>query len=171
MSSVQGNQSVDRVGSGIGDYVFQMRRSIGSLLFGGLLVAICGCASEAPPRPPEVAAGIAAPNVAEVPSTSAPLETPEEPFQPPYPNRTELFIPPDLTHFAHLPDRVDGPSVAVRGFMSLDGQRVVLEINGAVHILAEGEQEGGVEVVSIAPPRVVLQRRGERWTAQMLRSR
>jgi hypothetical protein len=113
------------------------------------------------------------PTEAEIPGgdTPAPLEKPEEPFQPPYPNRTELFIPPDLTYTARTPDRVDGPNVAVRGFMSLDRQRVVLEINGAVHILEEGEQQAGIEVVSIAPPRVVLQRRGERWTAQLLRGR
>jgi hypothetical protein len=55
--------------------------------------------------------------------------------------------------------------------MNLDGQHVVLEINGAVHILEEGQQQSGVEVVSITPPRVVLQRRGERWTAQLLRGR
>jgi hypothetical protein len=61
--------------------------------------------------------------------------------------------------------------VAVRGFMSLDGQRVVLEINGAVHIVGEGEKAEGIDVVSIAPPRVVLQRGGERWTAQLLRGR
>jgi hypothetical protein len=71
----------------------------------------------------------------------------------------------------HSPNRVDGPDVAVRGFMNLDGQHVVLEINGTVHVIAEGQQQGGVEVLSIAPPRVVLQRRGERWTAQLLRGR
>jgi hypothetical protein len=99
----------------------------------------------------------------------APAEEPAEPFQPPYPERTELFIPPDLTNVVRAPSTTAGPSIAVRGFMNLDGRHVLLEIDGAVHVLGEGKQQGGVQVVSIAPPRVTLERRGERWTVQMMR--
>jgi hypothetical protein len=100
------------------------------------------------------------------PATS---EKPAEVFQPPYPDRTELFIPPDLNHLTAAPSSMAGPSVAVRGFMNLDGQHVVLEIDGAVYVLEEGKKQGGVQVVSIEPPRVTLERRGERWSVQMVR--
>jgi hypothetical protein len=142
-------------------------------VFAGFVAAVAGCTHEAPPRVPESTAVVAPSASVVVPSDTAPSpsETPAEPFQPPYPNRAELFIPPDLTHVVRAPSSIDGPDVAVRGFMSLDRQHVVLEINGAVHVLEEGEQHAGVQVVSIAPPRVVLQRRGERWTAQLLRGR
>jgi hypothetical protein len=117
---------------------------------------------------------VAAPAVAIAPPLAsnakpAPSEKPVETFQAPYPNRTELFIPPDLTHTTVAPSGVAGPSIAVRGFMNLDGQHVVLEIDGAVYVLEEGRKQGGVQVVSIEPPRVTLERRGERWSVQMVR--
>lgn len=51
------------------------------------------------------------------------------------------------------------------GFAKLDQPRVVLAIDDVVTPLAGGEESSGVKVISIAPPRAVLQRGRSRWTA------
>jgi hypothetical protein len=54
---------------------------------------VSGCAENEPAAPP---AEVVPPITEPAPLTeNATLETAEETFTPPYPNRTELFIPPD----------------------------------------------------------------------------
>jgi hypothetical protein len=126
---------------------------------------VSGCAENEPAAPPAEAVPAMA-EAAPLPENAA-VEIAEEQFTPPYPNRTELFIPPDLSTLAHLPTRSDGPNVVVRGFANVGGPRVVLEIDGKVRILAEGEKFEGMEVVAITPPMVSLQSGGDRWTARL----
>jgi hypothetical protein len=49
------------------------------------------------------------------------------------------------------------------GFIRLDRQQAVLSINGQITQIAEGGAQDGVEVISIQPPNVVLQRGRQRW--------
>ena len=58
-------------------------------------------------------------------------------------------------------------SVELLGFVNVDDHRVVLSINGAVYPVAVGESQLGVEVISIQPPAVVLQRGRLRWQATL----
>lgn len=57
--------------------------------------------------------------------------------------------------------------VELKGFVNVDGPRVVLSIDGVVAPLAEGGEKYGVQVISIHPPSVVLQRGRSRWTATL----
>ncbi len=150
-----------------------------AVLAAALLLTSGGCGADVPPvsaATPLAPVARTSPPTQPQPAAAPPASTPsavapEQPFQPPYPHRTELFLPPDLSTMARLPSTGDGPSVVVRGFANLDGPRVVLEIDDTVQILAVGEEYAQLQVVAITPPRVTLQRRGERWTAQLTRSR
>ena len=53
------------------------------------------------------------------------------------------------------------------GFADLDEPRAVLTINGEVKALRSGEEALGVQVISIEPPRAVLQRGRSRWTVSI----
>ncbi|MCA9238539.1 MAG: hypothetical protein KDA44_23870 [Planctomycetales bacterium] len=65
----------------------------------------------------------------------------------------------------HGSDR--GESVELMGFVNVDRPRAVLTIDGQVAPVAEGDVKFGVEVISIKPPVVVLQRGRERWQASL----
>jgi len=85
-------------------------------------------------------------------------------FESPFPDRVELFVAPKRRGrgVKKSADGVDN-AVELLGFVNVDGQRVVLSIDGLVSPLAEGSQEAGIEVISIQPPAVVLQRGRQRW--------
>ena len=89
-------------------------------------------------------------------------------FEPPFPDRIELFVSPKRQGRS-TKKSADGINNAVEllGFVNVDGQRVVLSINGFVSPLAEGSQEAGIEVISIQPPSVVLQRGRQRWQVNL----
>ena len=96
-----------------------------------------------------------------------PAEKPAEVvFQPPYPHRENLFLAPKRSA-KHENKRGIEQSVELLGFANVDGQRVILSINGDVVPMAEGAQTAGIEVISIQPPAVVLQRGRERWQATL----
>jgi hypothetical protein len=96
-----------------------------------------------------------------------PAEQPAEVvFQPPYPHRENLFLAPKRSA-KHENKRGIEQSVELLGFANVDGQRVILSINGDVVPMAEGAQTAGIEVISIQPPAVVLQRGRERWQATL----
>ncbi len=87
-------------------------------------------------------------------------------YAPPFPDRVELFMPPKREGGV----RTEGESqdaVELLGFIRLDRQQVVLSINGQVTPIHEGASELGVEVISIQPPKVVLQRGRQRWQASL----
>jgi sulfur carrier protein ThiS len=87
-------------------------------------------------------------------------------YKPPFPDRVDMFV---------APKRQGGPAamgegqdaVQLLGFVRLDRTEVVLSVNGQVVPLAEGATEYGIEVVSIQPPMVVLQRGRQRWQASL----
>ncbi|MCH7750744.1 MAG: hypothetical protein IH898_01110 [Planctomycetes bacterium] len=86
-------------------------------------------------------------------------------YQPPYPDRVDLFLAPKREGKSTLNDR-EG-AVELLGFVNVDRHRAVLLINGAVYPIAEGDSQLGVEVISIQPPAVVLQRGRQRWQATL----
>jgi len=94
-------------------------------------------------------------------------DVPEEvAFAPPYPDRMTLFQAPKRQ--GRGGSRSTGQSetsVELLGFVNVNGPRVALAIDGLVTTIAEGEQEYGIEVISIQPPAVVLQRGRQRWQA------
>lgn len=98
----------------------------------------------------------------------AETETPAPPsaeYAPPFPDRIDLFV---------IPKRQGAPSksqhddvVELIGFARLDKVKALLSFNGEVSPLAEGSALYGVEVISIQPPKVVLQRGRQRWQASL----
>ena len=86
-------------------------------------------------------------------------------YRPPYPDRVDLFLAPKREGKSKLNER-EG-AVELLGFVNVDRHRAVLLINGAVYPIAEGDSQLGVEVISIQPPAVVLQRGRQRWQATL----
>jgi hypothetical protein len=152
-----------------------------------LVAALSGCgAAELPPQtaamaPTAAPAKLQPQLLDEVPPTEPsepvkPAPEPEPPavvetkpaeFEPPYPNRENLFLAPkrSSTH-AQTPGSVE-QTVELLGFANVEKQKVILSINGEVFPISVGEQESGIEVISIQPPAVVLQRDRERWQATL----
>jgi len=64
-------------------------------------------------------------------------------------------------------DDEHGETVELKGFINVDQPRVILSIDGVVSPVAEGGEKYGVQVISIQPPSVVLQRGRNRWTATL----
>lgn len=91
----------------------------------------------------------------------------EATFQPPYPHRENLFLAPKRSAKHENKRGILEQSVELLGFANVDGQRVILSINGEVVPMTEGSQTAGIEVISIHPPAVVLQRGRERWQATL----
>jgi hypothetical protein len=104
---------------------------------------------------------------ASVPEKSVVAEEKVGEFEPPYPNRENLFLAPkrSSTH-AKTPGNAE-QTVELLGFVNVEKQKVILSINGEVFPISEGEQQAGIEVISIQPPAVVLQRDRERWQATL----
>src|SRR3970282_142492 len=88
-------------------------------------------------------------------------------FSPPFPERLELFEPPKRAQSTVKRDDEHGESVELKGFINVDQPRVVLSIDGVISPIAEGGEKYGVQVISIQPPSVVLQRGRSRWTATL----
>jgi hypothetical protein len=88
-------------------------------------------------------------------------------YKPPFPDRVELFVPPKRQGGLMLKEGESEDAVELLGFVRLDRQKVVLSINGQVTPIAEGASEYGIEVISIQPPNVVLQRGRQRWQASL----
>lgn len=99
------------------------------------------------------------------PAESA-TEAQQAEYEPPFPERENLFLAPKRRAQTKAPGNVE-QSVELLGFANVRGPRVILSINGNVVPIAEGGQEAGIEVISIQPPAVVLQRDRERWQATL----
>jgi hypothetical protein len=90
----------------------------------------------------------------------------EAKFQPPFPQRQELFIPPAPK--ADAPKRHEVlADVALKGFANVGGLRALIQIGGKTVPLAAGQTLGEITVVSIEPPQVTLQRGRLRWTESL----
>ncbi len=89
-------------------------------------------------------------------------------FQPPYSHRTDPFRPPNIEELLKdgrlSPDT--GP-VELKGFVRNGPPKVLLALNDSLAALSAGQQWGGIEVIEIAPPRVILQRGRVRWTESL----
>jgi hypothetical protein len=89
-------------------------------------------------------------------------------YTPPFPDRLELFQPPQRTLNAARREDEHGETVELKGFIHVDEPRVVLSIDGVISSVPEGGEKYGVQVISIKPPNVVLQRGGRQpWTATL----
>jgi hypothetical protein len=100
------------------------------------------------------------------PSVEAQASAPRT-YNPPFPNRVDLFEPPERSESTqHRGDSTE-ELVELKGFVNVDEPRVVLSIDGVIAPLPEGGKKYGVEVISIQPPSVVLQRGRSRWTATL----
>ena len=87
-------------------------------------------------------------------------------FEPPFPERTSIFQAPKRQGGGRASSKDQSEtSVELLGFVNVDGQHVALSIDGLVMMVAEGEKQNGIEVISIQPPAVVLQRGRQRWQA------
>ncbi len=119
----------------------------------------------APPRE-AAAADTASSAVTPTPDVAAVQQTVAD-YQPPFPERIDLFVAPKRAGGGPATDGAQQNSVELMGFVRVDRQRAVLSIDGNVAPVAEGETQFGVEVLSIKPPMVVLQRGRQQWQATL----
>jgi hypothetical protein len=99
-------------------------------------------------------------------STTPAPPTPEAPpvaYEPPFPHRTDLFVPPKRAGGAASAQNAGENAVLLMGFVRVDQPKAVLSINGEIAPMAAGQSRFGVDVISISPPTVVLQRGRQRW--------
>jgi hypothetical protein len=78
-----------------------------------------------------------------------------------------LFEAPKRAQSTIRRDDEHGQSVELKGFVNVDEPRVVLSIDGVISPIPEGGEKYGVQVISIQPPKAVLQRGRSRWTATL----
>jgi hypothetical protein len=156
-----------------------------SLLLSIILTSLIGChaASDAVTAPASQPTPAPAPNAATqssdtkaAPATSpVPADdhknTPPQPvaktFTPPFPDRADLFEPPHNSASVAHREEEHGTTVELKGFVNVNGEQVVLAIDGVISPIPEGGEKYGVQVISIKPPSVVLQRGRSRWTASL----
>jgi hypothetical protein len=103
-------------------------------------------------------------------STPTPAE-PDAPladdYTPPFPDRVDLFVAPKRQGGGPTAGSGSLGAVQLNGFVNVDRPRAVLTIDGQMANVAEGETQSGVEVISIQPPKVILQRGRQRWQATL----
>ena len=88
-------------------------------------------------------------------------------FKPPFPERVDLFEAPKRAQSTVRRDDEHGQSVELKGFVNVDGPSAVLLIDGVIAPVPEGGEKYGVQVISVQPPKAVLQRGRSRWTATL----
>jgi hypothetical protein len=136
----------------------------------GLFLAGCQSAEE-PTTITDIAPSLLmeaqANEAAEVPDTASPATDSMAEFNPPFPARTELFAPPRGGQGTVRRDEEHGETIELKGFVDVNGPQVVLAIDGVISPIPEGGEKYGVQVISINPPQVVLQRGRSRWTASL----
>lgn len=89
-------------------------------------------------------------------------------YTPPFPQRLELFEPPQRAAGTARRDDGEGQAVELKGFIEVEEPRVILAIDGVISSVPEGGEKYGVRVLSIEPPTVVLQRgSGRPWPATL----
>ena len=93
------------------------------------------------------------------------VEASSEPYSPPFPDRVDLFVAPKRQGGVGRSQDSSERAVELMGFVRVDVPRAILSINGQVSPIAEGETVDGIEVISVQPPSVLLQRGRQRWQA------
>lgn len=91
----------------------------------------------------------------------------QQAYRSPFPRRVDLFSPMQRVRTTRSKDRDSGSAVVLKGFANLGESVAILAIDGRVTPLHAGDERFGVQVISIAPPNVVLQRGRSRWTATL----
>jgi hypothetical protein len=124
-------------------------------------VAATPAAAEKPALKP-VANPPKSPDAAAAPTPSQPIAQ----FTPPFPDRLELFEPPKRAQGTVRRDDA-GETVELKGFINVDEPKVLLAIDGVIAPIPEGGEKYGVQVISIEPPSVYLQRGRNRWKATL----
>jgi hypothetical protein len=144
-----------------------------------LAAGLCGCqSSDEPVAAVQAPAAVTAPTPAARPelkagsSASAKKEPEIAPaaaaqFSPPFPERLELFEPPKRAQGTVRRNEEHGETVELKGFITVNEPRVILSIDGVISSVPEGGEKYGVQVISIQPPTVVLQRGRDRWPATL----
>jgi hypothetical protein len=113
----------------------------------------------------EVTPTAAVPGPADSLPTDAAKEAATEPYTPPFPDRVDLFVAPKRQGGGGQSHDSSERAVELMGFIRVDRSRAILSINGQVSSIAEGETVDGIEVISVQPPSVLLQRGRQRWQA------
>ena len=86
-------------------------------------------------------------------------------FKPPFPARQELFLSPEQhEQVAPQDTTTKNSSVQVKGFANADAMHALLVIDGRLTAMRVGESRGGIELLSVKPPRVMLRQDGQSWT-------
>jgi hypothetical protein len=133
-------------------------------------LSLTGCGGDAPQAKAPITPARAPSKIEQVVTPAAPVEAKvvQAPYSPPYPERKELFIPTQRAKnlARHTGGEFDD-GVNLVGFVTVDEPRAVLTIDGVATSLAAGSQKYGIEVISITPPKAVLQRGRTRWTASL----
>jgi hypothetical protein len=136
-----------------------------------LAVGLCGCQSNDEP-----VAGVDTAAALPEPKAGRPANAKKEPeiapaalvqFSPPFPDRLELFEPPKRAQGTVRRNDELGATVELKGFITVKEPRVILSIDGVISSVPEGGEKYGVQVISIQPPTVVLQRGRDRWPATL----
>lgn len=145
------------------------------LLLGLALIVGCQNAKDPPQSevvPSKPAVAVKTPNKltssppAPGPASSKP-SAPIAEFKPPFPERTDMFEAPKRDTSTTRRDDEHGQTVELKGFVNVDTPRVVLSIDGVITAIPEGGESYGVQVISIQPPTVMLQRGRNRWPATL----
>ncbi|RIK87738.1 MAG: hypothetical protein DCC67_01460 [Planctomycetota bacterium] len=118
-----------------------------------------------PPLPGPLATAIRP--AATSPDPAPPASNRQADYKPPFPDRKDLFVPPKRQGGVRLSDGETEDSVVLLGFVRVNEPLAVLSVNGEVASIAEGAAQYGIEVISIQPPSVVLQRGRQRWQASL----
>jgi hypothetical protein len=105
------------------------------------------------PAPPAEKKPASEPEIAQPNAASAPIAQ----FSPPFPDRLELFEPPQRAEGTVQRDDA-GETVELKGFINVDQPKVLLAIDGVIAPIPEGGEKYGVQVITIEPPSVVFQR-------------
>jgi hypothetical protein len=124
--------------------------------------AVAPAPTAADPATPPAAKPAKEPEIAEAAAASHALAQ----FSPPFPDRLDLFEPRQRAQGTVRRDD-EGETVELKGFIHVDEPSVVLAIDGVISPINEGEEKYGVQVISIEPPSVVLQRGRNRWKATL----
>lgn len=101
-------------------------------------------------------------------STKILQESAQVAFEPPFPDRINPFQAPKRQGRASVKAKGQNESaIELLGFVNVNGPQVALSIDGLVETASEGQKLQGIEVISIKPPAVLLQRGRQRWQATL----
>ena len=135
----------------------------GALVWGcGSSVPVTEGDTASPTVTPAVATGTdAAKPTSKVASEAAAVVDEPVAFEPPFPDRTDLFAQPNANKVAAVVRErreQSGPDLQLKGFVNVGEPRAMLRIDGELWIARAGESRAGVEVVTITPPQVTIKR-------------